>query len=518
MKKNHFLKVLRVMLAILFFVPVLLFFFDFADVLPDRTHVFAEIQLIPAIFGSLYVVVGVLFLLTLTFGRIYCSVICPAGVLQDVINRIFCIGKKKPKGVFRFRYRKPLNLFRYVLLGITAGLAVFGFTELCMLLDPYSNFGRVAANLFRPAVIWGNNLLASVLNSMGNYMLYHTSITSITIGSLIAAGFVLLLFAVMVSLRGRLFCNSLCPVGALLSVVSRFSIFRIIIDHKKCNHCRTCERTCKAEAIHGKLAKIDMSRCVNCFNCLPSCRQNALKYRLFFLRGATSETTGSAVPSKSRRAFIATSAAIAAAAPVAILQAKSHQYGDTDENISPVPVTPPGSLNLERFKDKCTACHLCVTQCPSHVLRPAGLEYGFGFLLRPRMAYIDSYCNYECTVCADVCPTSAIKPITVEEKKTTQIGIAYFYEDRCVVSVKNQDCGACSEHCPTQAVHMIPYKGTLTIPKVEAELCVGCGGCESICPVSPDRAIIIKAHPVHQLAEKPKEEEAIKVDVNEFGF
>lgn len=512
------MKILRIILAILFFSSVIVFFLDFADVLPNKTHIFTEIQLIPAIFGCLYIIIGILFLLTLTFGRIYCSTICPAGVLQDVINRIFCIGKKKPKGVFRFCYHKPLNWFRYVLLGGVAGLAVFGFTELCMLLDPYSNFGRIAANLFRPVAIWGNNFLAAILNNMGNYTLYHTSVASITTASLIAAGVILALFAVMVSLRGRLFCNSICPVGALLSVVSRFSIFRITIDSRACNHCRACERACKAEAVNSKQAKVDMSRCVNCFNCLSMCRKNALKYKPFFLYNAAKPDTPPPVATeKNRRAFIAASVAIVATLPAALMQAKDHSR-DKKDNHTRIPVTPPGSLNIERFKDKCTACHLCITQCPSRVLRPAGLEYGFGYLLRPRMAYIDSYCNYLCTVCADVCPTSAIKPITVEEKKTTQIGIARFYNDRCVVSVKDQDCGACSEHCPTQAVHMILYKGTLTIPKVEPELCIGCGGCESICPVRPDRAIIIEAHPVHQLAEKPKEEEVIKVDVDDFGF
>lgn len=514
MKKIHFLKVLRVVLAILFFSPILLFFLDFADALPDATHRLMELQLLPAVLGGMYVTTFILLMLTLLFGRVYCSTICPAGVLQDVINRIFCIGRKKPKGVLRFRYHKPLNWLRYVLTGVTAVLAVVGVTELCVWLDPYSNFGRIAANLLRPIAIWGNNLLAAVLNNMGNYALYHTGVTSVTGASLAAAGVIAVVFVGLVVWRGRLFCNSLCPVGSVLSVVSAVSIFRITIDRNKCNRCSVCERTCKAEAIHSKDAEVDMSRCVACFNCLSSCKRDALKYKPFFVHGAEKAATPAARGENSRRTFLATGVAIAAAAPVAVMHAKGHSHGDKLHQ----PVTPPGSFGIDRFKDKCTACHLCITQCPSHVLRPAGLEYGFGYLLRPRMAYIDSYCNYECTVCADVCPTGAITPITVDEKKTIQVGIAHFFDDRCIVSAKDQDCGACSEHCPTQAVHMVPYKGTLTIPKVEPELCVGCGGCESICPVRPDRAIIIVAHPVHKPAEMPKEEEAIKVDVDEFGF
>jgi len=515
MKKNHFLKVLRVLLAILFFAPILAFFLDFAGLLPDKMHALMQIQLLPAILGGIYVVVGVLLLLTLLFGRIYCSVICPAGVLQDVINRIFCIRRKKPKGVYRFRHHKPSNLLRYGLLIITAALAVIGFSELCLLLDPYSNFGRIAANLFSPVAIWINNLLASLLNGMGNYTLYHVTISTVTTSSLVAASIAMALFIVLTVWRGRLFCNSLCPVGALLSLISRYSIFRIFINQNACNHCHTCERACKAEAINSETMTVDMSRCVDCFNCLSTCKRNAIKYKPFFIREMASAPDETKTALKGRREFIATSAAIAVATPAVLLAQGNH---DEENNGKRLPVTPPGSRNLERFKDKCTACHLCVTRCPSHVLRPTALEYGFGYMLKPRMAYINSFCNFECTICSEVCPTGAIMPISTEEKKTTQIGIAHFDDSLCVVSVKDQDCGACSEHCPTQAVHMVPYKGTLTIPKVENELCVGCGGCESICPVRPERAIVVRANPEHKQAEKPKDEEPVKVDVNDFGF
>ncbi|MDR3261653.1 MAG: 4Fe-4S binding protein [Tannerella sp.] len=519
MKHVHPLKVLRVILAILFFSPLLLFFLDFTGKFPAQVHGLIHIQLIPAILCGAYVIVTILLLLTILFGRVYCSVICPAGILQDVVNRIFCVGKKKRKGVLRFRYHKPLNVFRYVLLAVTGGLAVFGFMELCMLLDPYSNFGRIAGNLFRPVVLWGNNLLADGLSKMENYSLYHVAVSSITTASLIAAGIALVVFVVMVVFRGRFFCNTLCPVGALLSLISRFSIFRITFAKDACIQCRSCEFTCKAEAIHTNEMKVDMSRCVGCFNCLSSCKKDALKYRPVFLKKDAAPAAGSAV-ANSRRGFIATGIAVAASLPVAALKAEYHRHhpGKEDGEDCILPVTPPGSLNLTHFKDKCTACHLCVTKCPSHVLRPSGLEYGFDYLLKPRMAYIDSFCNYECVICSEICPTRAIRTITVEEKKTTQIGIARFFIDRCIVKTEETDCGACSEHCPTQAVHMIPYKGTLTIPKVEEAICVGCGGCESICPVRPARAIIIEANEVHQLAEKPKEEEAIDVAVDEFGF
>ena len=559
MKRLNYQKGVRVLLALLFFIPILLFFLDFTNKMPVDVHKFLHIQLLPAVLGGMFGIVAVLLIMTYLFGRIYCSAICPAGILQDIINRLFCIGKKKKKGVRRFSYHKPMNWLRYSILALTVVTTALGFSGLCLLLDPYSNFGRIAANLFRPAVMWGNNVLADWLMKMDNYSLFHVTISTVSIAGLISAIVALVVFIVMVIFRGRLFCNTLCPVGALLSLVSRYSQMRISFDKEACNHCGNCERTCKAEAINAKDMTVDSSRCVDCFNCVSSCSKGGLQYRFkpAFRKEndnlvpvpdtgpqkdrhsqSAADTDGSnAIPcqareqvsaSNSRRTFLATGVTVAATLPVVsaiadgVGQAKGHGQGNGhgkkkgQKKWPPIP--PPGSLNLERFKDKCTGCHICVVKCPSQVLRPAGLEYGFDYLLKPRMAYISSYCNYECTICSEVCPAEALKPISVEEKKSLQVGIATFFINRCIVKTEGTDCGACSEHCPTQAVHMVPYEGTLTIPEVNPDLCVGCGGCESICPVRPMRAIIVKANTVHQTIVLPEEEDVKNVEVDDFGF
>ena len=525
MKKKpfNFLKVLRVILAIVIFTPLLLVFTDFTGSLPESIVRLPEWQLIPAILGVETGILVVLFLLTFFFGRIYCSVICPAGILQDIFNRISCIGKKKKNGKMRFRYHKPANWLRYTILGATAVLTIFGFTELCMLLDPYSNFGRISANIFHPIVIWGNNILVGILSAMDNYTLYYLSY-SVTTAALISAIIILVIFAVMVYFRGRLFCNTLCPVGALLSIVSRFSIFRISIDGSKCNSCKSCERTCKAEAIDAEKMKVDVSRCVTCFNCTSVCNKNSIKYRFapFALSKrktiALTDTPKADISkdtvSESRRSFIATGATLAGSVPLLALAQNNSNSGGSKK----LPITPPGSVSIERFKDLCIGCHLCVVKCPLFLLKPAGLQYGFDYMLKPYMSYETKYCDYTCVICSQVCPTDAIKPISVEKKKVIQIGIAEFNIDLCVVKTEGTDCGACSEHCPSLAVHMIPHTGTLTIPKVEPELCIGCGGCESICPVRPVRAIIVKSNPVHLKAELPKEDEVKDVKVDDFGF
>ena len=526
MKKINQLKGLRVVLSILFFVPILLFFIDFLDLLPHKIHNLLHLQLMPALLGGLFGLVVFQFLLAFVFGRIYCSTICPAGVLQDIINRLFCIGKKKKKGSRRFSYRKPMNVLRYGLMAVTFLAALLGFSECCLLLDPYSNFGRIASSLFRPIFIFGNNLLADALNTMDNYSVFHVTLSTMTTSGLIAGIVALVVFILMTIFRGRLFCNTLCPIGTLLSLFSRYSLFRISFDKSSCTHCGNCEHTCKAEAINSKDLTVDTSRCVDCFNCISSCSKGGLQYRLQLPgqqkkdSSVTIEKPTNTETANSRRTFIATGITVASSLPLASVIAgkKRHQRGEHECHNSGSPITPPGSISLERFKDKCTGCQLCVVHCPSQVLRPTGLEYGLGYMLKPEVSYLNSYCNYECTVCSEICPTGAIKPLTVEEKVTTQVGIAKFYRNRCVVKREGKDCGACAEHCPTQAVHMVPYKGTLTIPEVNPDLCIGCGGCESICPVRPMRAIIVKANEVHLKVDKPKEEEVKEIEVDDFGF
>ncbi|MDR1646302.1 MAG: 4Fe-4S binding protein [Tannerellaceae bacterium] len=535
------------MLAILFFVSALLFFIDFAGKIPQGVHALLHLQIVPAILSGAVGIMAFQFILVLVFGRLYCSAICPAGILQDAINRLFCIGKKKSKGVRRFSFRKPQNLLRYLLLGATAATALAGFTTLLVWLDPYSNFGRIAANLFRPVTMWGNNVLADLLTRMDNYALYHVTVHTVTTAGLLAGLLALLLFVGLTIFRGRLFCNTLCPVGALLSLISRYSFFRISFDEQLCNRCGNCERTCKAEAINSKQMTVDTSRCVDCFNCTSSCTKSSLKYRFrppfasgkpsaekpssgkpaeAPAAGKLSSEAPAASPSNGRRRFFATGATVAATLPVLSTVA---QYADLPEGEKPTeadnidyerlpPVTPPGSAGLERFKDQCTGCHLCVVRCPTQVLRPAGLQFGFDYLLRPYCKFESSYCNYECTVCGEVCPVHAIRGLSKEEKRTTQVGVATFNISRCIVHTEGTDCGACSEHCPTQAVHMIPYEGTLTIPQVESELCIGCGGCESICPVRPYRAIVVVANREHAYVAPPEEEEVKEIEIDGFGF
>jgi ferredoxin len=154
------------------------------------------------------------------------------------------------------------------------------------------------------------------------------------------------------------------------------------------------------------------------------------------------------------------------------------------------------------------------------VLKPAGLQYGLSGITQPHLVFsTEVFCTFNCNICTTVCPTSALKKLTIDEKKLTQIGVVNFRKDKCVVFTDNKDCGACSEHCPTQAVHMIPYKNDgLTIPEITKDLCIGCGACESICPVRPYQAIYVEGTSTQLKAKKPTDAKKFNKKIDDFGF
>ncbi len=161
-----------------------------------------------------------------------------------------------------------------------------------------------------------------------------------------------------------------------------------------------------------------------------------------------------------------------------------------------------------------------MSACPTRVLAPAFLQYGVFGILQPTLEYRSGFCNYDCVICGEVCPTGAILPLPLEEKKLAQLGIAKFVKENCIVETEGTDCGACSEHCPTKAVNMVPYKGKLVIPEMKPDYCIGCGACEHACPTKPYKAIYVDGNPVHKAARKPEAKQIEqKVDYKEdFPF
>jgi ferredoxin len=498
----------------LFFALTILLFLDFRNMIaPAIGDTVLYLQFVPSLLkyvhGAALGAAGfiVVLLITVAVGRVYCSTACPLGTLQDIIG---FISEKKQKHN-AFDYRKPANVLRYLILSATALLSIAGSSLLLNFLDPFSAFGRVITNIFRPIGIVVNNAAAAVLEQYGIYSLareHWAAMAPFSTGVAMAT----VLFVIWLSAtRGRLYCNSICPVGALLGIVARFSVMRIEISEASCTGCKRCETVCKASCIDLTAKSVDMSRCVGCYNCLAVCKTNGI---YFTLRGAGRKLTAKN-PDPERREYLFNSGVVllaVAGLPGPTLSNNTiktfiQSKPTTVPVVTTSPVSPPGSGSVAHFTARCTACHLCVSACPSQVLLPSFLEYGLSGMMQPRMYFQTGHCNYECTICTDVCPTGALLPLKVDEKKLTQTGVAKFIKENCVVYTDNTACGACSEHCPTKAVNMVPYDNPLGkplgIPEIKTEYCVGCGGCEHACPTKPYKAIFVDGNPVHISARKP---------------
>jgi ferredoxin len=515
----RYLRKVRLGVSIGFFVLIGALYLDFGNRFPGWLHtVLLSLQLIPS-FLNLFVAVGtslfgllVVVALTLTFGRVYCSSLCPLGTLQDVLIHF----SNKKRGKRRFRYTKPPDIVHYGVLGVTVLLLLAGSLTAVNLLDPFSNFGRIVTNLVRPAVIWTNNVASAALNDAGVYLLYTLPIARFEYGVILFSLLSLALVVVLSYSQGRLFCNLLCPVGALLKLISRISLYRIVIDVNTCSECGLCEKVCKANCIDADEKTIDFGSCVSCFNCIDACPTVGVVYQGW--RGKRQAAEVDTIDA-GRRKILGSFVAAGFVGGSATLDTARIDSASTSLGRSKLPVTPPGSFGIGRFSDLCTACHLCVSACPTQVITPALLEYGLQGIFQPRLDYTEAYCKYDCNECGKVCPTGAIVALDIEARKQVQVGKATFVKEDCIVVTKKTECGACSEHCPTKAVNMVPYEN-LRLPELNNDICVGCGACERPCPTKPRKAIFVESNRIHLRAKKPevKNMERPLEELQEFPF
>ena len=509
-KRQPALKKIRVALALVFFTGITLLFLDVTGVLHLYLGWMARLQLLPAILAGNAVVVAALALLTLLFGRIYCSMICPLGVMQDVVIRLRARHGRRHKTAKHFSFKAENKWLRYGIFTVFAIALMAGVHVIVALLAPYSTYGRMVQNLLGPVADGLNNLLAWVSARTGSYAFYGREvwIRSLPTFTIAAASLVLIVF---LALRGgRSWCNNVCPVGTLLGFLSRISIFRPVIDKDKCRNCHACERVCKASCIDISEHRIDHSRCVDCFNCLGSCNFDALHYKFAYGRHSSvaPDTTADGETSArhdgdintGRRSFLGGAALLAAAS----LKAEDLKV---DGGLAPLkpkraprrstPLTPPGSRSVDDFYSRCTACQLCVSECPNSVLRPST---ELQRLMQPEMYYERGFCRPECTRCSEVCPTGAISLIDKTQKTEYHIGKASVRRC-CCLAEKGVSCGLCATRCPVGAIVMVPIDpedgNSPRRPSVLEDLCIGCGACEHYCPVSPVSAITVNGRPEH---------------------
>ena len=494
LQKRVMLRKLRIFFASLFFVGVSLLFLDVAGAVHRYLGWMAKVQFLPAMLALNGVALLVVLLLTLLVGRLYCSVICPLGVMQDLFSHMGGWFMKK-----RFHYARPHKVLRYVVLALFAVALVAGLGSLATLIAPYSAFGRIASTLMRPLYILCNNGLAAISAHFGSYLFYPVEVVWHG-GAVAAVAVVTLLVVAMLALRyGRLWCNTVCPVGTLLGLVSRFSFLKVAIDADKCRNCGRCEKRCKSMCIDLQSHSVDASRCVACMDCLDECRFDALSLRHARPKAAGADSTADGAPANSsRRKFLAVSAAMATGAAFSA-SAKLTDGGlavieDKRYPQRRVPLKPFGAQSMKHFSKHCTACLLCVSECPNHLLRPSQkLES----LMQPEMHYEQGYCPTACTRCSQVCPTGAIRPLDTLSKTSVSIGYAVTVLENCLSFSQGVGCGSCERHCPAGAVRMVADGKGRLFPSVNENRCLGCGACEYYCPARPFAAIFVEGREVH---------------------
>ena len=467
------LRKIRIILATLFFLSVTALFVDSSGTVKEWLGWTAKMQFLPALLAMNIVALVVLVALTLLVGRVYCSVICPLGVMQDVISWISGRRKKKKS---RFSYSSEKRWLRYGILVVFVALLIAGLVPIAALIAPYSSYGSMVRSGVSP------------------------SLSPVAIVA--AVSFVVV--AILAWIGGRTYCNTVCPVGTVLGFFSRFALFRPMIDTSKCNNCKLCSKKCKASCIDAKNHRIDYSRCVACMDCIYTCKHGAISLP----PGPSPKERGVDTPGgdkagdEMRRTFLTLSATLAATSLIkaqekkvdgglAAIEAKQKPNRNT-------PLVPPGAKSMRHFAQHCTACQLCVSECPNNVLRPStNLET----LMQPEMSYEDGYCRPECTRCSEVCPAGAIRPITVAEKSSTRIGHAVWIRKNCLPVADGVECGNCARHCPSGAILMVHMDAnddeSPKIPVIDTERCIGCGACENLCPARPFSAIYVEGHERH---------------------
>ena len=356
------------------------------------------------------VLLAALLIISLLFGRMYCSMLCPLGLYQEFLMLLF-------------RRRVPVQKnrpYKYCLAAVVFGALIGGTAFLVKLIDPYTLFGSAAS------------------------------------GAWLGLG-VLLALAVLVWFRGRLCCSNICPVGVVLGLISKHALKQIYIEKDKCVSCGLCAAKCPTGSIDFKNKTVDNETCIKCFKCLGGCRRGGIHYG--------SKPSEKIAFNPARRRLLVSGAVVAV---LALAVKGGIELGKTIADKVKKVILPAGAGNAEDFANRCLNCNLCVQNCPMKILKKADGDYP-----AVHVDYTNGFCDYDCNRCSAICPSGAIKRLTLAEKQKTQIGLAVINEEVCT------KCGLCVMKCPRQAIS----REDGSFPLVDAGGCIGCGACKAACPV-----------------------------------
>jgi len=481
------------MIQLFCFISITLLFLDFTGSVHAYLGWVAKMQFVPAIFASHIVIALAIIFLTLLFGRFYCSQFCPLGIFQDMVSFKTKFSYSKP--------RKGFVILRYVLL---AGFIATAFAGggLISMLEPYSAFGRIVSQIFGPIYKFGNNILAYFSERAGSYTFYSVDVWVKSVASLVLAILTLAGVSIFAYKSGRGYCNTICPVGTFLGLLSKYSFMKLRIDLSKCKHCDLCSKKCRSSCIDTEEGKIDYTRCIACLDCVKTCPAKAISYSKPSKKIMQKEEEILSESGAARRnLFVGSIIAVLSCATK--LQASHGDGGLTELSDKKVPnrkkpIVPAGAGSYKHFHDHCLGCQLCASVCPNDVL--SNKAHG---TTKPNMSYERGYCRPECVKCTEVCPTGALKPITRAEKSSIQIGCAVWNKELCIVNTDKVACDLCSRKCPNAAIAMIPPSADASpdapkIPMIDTNRCIGCGACEHLCPARPYSAIVVEGVEVHR--------------------
>jgi polyferredoxin len=453
--------------------------------------------------GFVYRALGwglILLAITLLFGRVFCNWMCPYGTLHQFVGWLFNI-RKAPERWDSNRYR-PIYTLKFCILAVLLILAAFGALQIG-LLDPICLMYRTVSTAFAPAADMG-------LDSLANHVPATASVVDavkfspgveprVFVGSLWIGLFLVTLVGMNLVIP-RFFCRVLCPLGALLGTFSRFAVFRINRDLHKCTDCNLCLTRC--EGASDPQGAVRLSECFACMNCIDDCPEDALSFSA--VRLDTKQVVKGTELGKRRFVF----ASILGVLSYPFI--KNHGV-NTNKNYSAKLIRPPGSVEESAFLSKCIKCDQCIKACPTNVLQPATFrEAGFEGWWTPVMNFNIGHCQLKCNLCSEVCPTGAIRKVTVDEKLgkgdfveqgPIRLGTAFFDLGRCLPHAMQVPCVVCEEVCPTspkaiqtrdeEVKNVFGQIVLLNKPFMVPDLCIGCGICQTECPVTDERAVYV---------------------------
>ncbi len=411
---------------------------------------------------------------TLFLGRFFCSWICPLGIMNQWASKV--LHAKKPTDEYEINEYREVYRFKYYLLAVLLILALFGSLQ---------------TGLFDPIALVHRTFITSVFPAVDYFLNLAYLRPPVFLGGVLIS---FLFLAIILANRfiTRLWCRLLCPLGALLGLLSLGSIMRIRRNVEKCTDCQKCLSSCQGAS--DPQSELRPSECLVCMNCISDCPEDALHYGL-----PESLSSAHKPLDINRRRLVETGLAGLIAFPML----KSSLTGETTDQA--LVIRPPGSLPEPDFLRRCIKCSECMRVCPTNVLQPALLESGFEGLWTPILVNKIGYCEHQCTLCGQVCPTGAIEQISIIDKigsatvKPLVIGTAFFDRGRCLPWAMGVQCIVCEEVCPTSPKAIWFHESTITArdgsrkrlkyPYLDPKLCIGCGICENKCPVRDLAAI-----------------------------